>query len=137
MKVLMTIGQIARAAGASVETIRFYEREGLIGRPARSASGYRNFAPEAVRRLRFIRQAKELGFSLGEIKELLALRVTPTKSCGDVRVRAEHKIAEVNQRIAALKRIRGALVGLAAACTGRGPTTDCPILEALESGEPL
>jgi len=129
----MTIGQMARSAGASVETIRFYEREGLLEHPARSASGYRNYPPEAVARLRMIRQAKELGFSLNEIKELLALRVAPGKSCSDVRARAERKIADIDQRIAALKRMKAALARLAAACAGRGPTSECPILEALES----
>ena len=129
----MTIGQVARSAGASVETIRFYEREGLLERPARSASGYRKYAPEAVARLRLIRQAKDLGFSLNEIKELLALRVAPGKSCSDVRARAERKIADIDQRIAALKRMKAALARLAAACSGRGPTSECPILEALES----
>jgi len=129
----MTIGQMARSAGASVETIRFYEREGLLEHPARSASGYRNYPPEAVARLRMIRQAKELGFSLNEIKELLALRVAPGKSCSDVRARAERKIADIDQRIAALKRMKAALARLAAACAGHGPTSECPILEALES----
>ena len=129
----MTIGQMARSAGASVETIRFYEREGLLEHPARSASGYRNYPPEAVARLRMIRQAKELGFSLNEIRELLALRVAPGKSCSDVRARAERKIADIDQRIAALKRMKAALARLAAACAGRGPTSECPILEALES----
>jgi len=132
----MTIGQMARSAGASVETIRFYEREGLLEHPARSASGYRNYPPEAVARLRMIRQAKELGFSLNEIKELLALRVAPGKSCSDVRARAERKIADIDQRIAALKRMKAALARLAAACAGRGPTSECPILEALESESP-
>ena len=132
----MTIGQMARSAGASVETIRFYEREGLLEHPARSASGYRNYPPEAVARLRMIRQAKELGFSLNEIKELLALRVAPGKSCSDVRARTERKIADIDQRIAALKRMKAALARLAAACLGRGPTSECPILEALESESP-
>jgi MerR family mercuric resistance operon transcriptional regulator len=101
--------------------------------PARSASGYRHYRPDVVARLRLIRQAKELGFSLSEIKELLALKVAPGKSCSDVRARAERKIADINQRIAALKRMRAALARLAAACTGRGPTSECPIIEALES----
>lgn len=129
----MTIGQMARAAGAGVETIRFYEREGLLEHPARSASGYRKYPPEAVARLRLIRQAKELGFSLNEIKELLALRVAPGRSCSDVRARTERKIADIDQRITALKRMKAALTRLAAACSGRGPTSECPILEALES----
>ena len=132
----MTIGQMARSAGASVETIRFYERQGLLQHPARSPSGYRKYPPEAVSRVRLIRQAKDLGFSLKEIKELLALRVMPGKSCRDVRSRAERKIVDIEQRIVALRRMKAALTKLAAACTGRGPTSECPILEALETEHP-
>ena len=130
-----SIGQIARRSGAAVETIRYYEREGLLEQPARSPSGYRRYPPEVVTRLCFIRQAKELGFSLREIKELLSLRVEAGRSCRDVKARAEHKIADVNQRIAALKRMKNALGKLAASCSGRGPTSECPILDALETRE--
>ena len=132
----LTIGKVARGAGLAIDTVRYYEREGLLQKPARTAAGYRQYPADAVARLRFIRQAKELGFSLAEIKHLLALRVTPGKSCADVRARAEAKIADVEQRIAQLNRMRGALTKLAVACSGRGPTSECPILEALETGEP-
>lgn len=131
----MTIGRIARAAGAGVGTIRFYEREGLLEKPARTASGYRHYRPDVVARLRFIRQAKDLGFTLSEIRELLALKVMPGKSCADVKARAERKIADVDRRIASLKRMRGALAKLASACSGKGPVSQCPILEALEHKE--
>jgi MerR family mercuric resistance operon transcriptional regulator len=131
----LTIGRVARSAGLAVDTVRYYEREGLLNKPARTASGYRHYTPDAVARLRFIRQAKDLGFSLAEIKELLALRVTPGKSCADVRAHAQHKIADVDRRIASLKRVRGALVKLASACSGKGPVSQCPILEALEHKE--
>ena len=131
----LTIGRVARDAGLEIDTVRFYEREGLLNRPARTAAGYRHYSSDAVSRLRFIRQAKELGFSLSEIKELLALRVTPGKSCSDVRAHADHKIADVDRRIASLKRMRGALVKLASACSGKGPVSQCPILEALEKEE--
>lgn len=131
----MTIGKVARNAGLAIDTVRYYEREGLLEKPARTASGYRHYSSDAVARLRFIRQAKELGFSLNEIKELLSLRVTPGKSCADVRAHAEHKIADVDRRIACLKRVRGALVKLASACSGKGPVSQCPILEALEHKE--
>jgi MerR family mercuric resistance operon transcriptional regulator len=131
----LKIGKVARNAGLAIDTVRYYEREGLLQKPARTASGYRHYTTDAVARLRFIRQAKELGFSLAEIKDLLALRVTPGKSCADVRAHAEHKIADVDRRIASLKRVRGALVTLASACTGRGPVSQCPILEALERKE--
>ena len=132
----LTIGKVARGAGLAIDTVRYYEREGLLEKPARTASGYRRYTTGAIARLRFIRQAKELGFSLPEIKELLALRVTPGKSCADVRAHAEHKIADVDRRLASLKRVRGALVKLASACSGKGPVSQCPILEALEHKEP-
>jgi MerR family mercuric resistance operon transcriptional regulator len=131
----LKIGKVARNAGLAIDTVRYYEREGLLQKPARTASGYRHYTPDAVARLRFIRQAKDLGFSLAEIKELLALRVTPGKSCADVRAHAQHKIADVDRRIASLKRVRGALVKLASACSGKGPVSQCPILEALEHKE--
>lgn len=129
----VTIGKIARTSGTGIETIRFYEREGLLQKPARTPSGYRQYSADAVARLRFIRQAKQLGFSLNEIKELLAFRAAPGKSCRDVKARAERKIADIDGRIAALKRMKGALAKLATACSGRGPTSECPILETLES----
>jgi len=128
----LTIGKVARSAGLAIDTVRFYEREGLLQKPARTSSGYRQYSADAVARLRFIRQAKELGFSLSEIRELLALKVAPGKSCADVRTHAEHKIADVDRRIASLKRVRRALSKLASACSGKGPVSQCPILEALE-----
>jgi len=131
----LTIGKVASGAGLSIDTVRYYEREGLLDKPARTASGYRHYQPDAVARLRFIRQAKDLGFSLSEIKELLALRVTPGKSCADVKARAETKIADVEQRMAQLGRMKRALVKLASACSGRGPTSACPILDAMEMRE--
>lgn len=131
----MTIGRIARASGTAVETIRYYEREGLMETPARSRSGYRHYPSGAIARLRFIHQAKELGFSLREIKELLSLRLNANRSCNEVKARAERKIEDVDRRIAQLKRMKNALVKLTAACAGRGSTSECPILEALESEE--
>lgn len=128
----LTIGRVARGAGLAVDTVRYYEREGLLAKPARTAAGYRQYSRDTVLRLRFIRQAKDLGFSLSEIKELLALRIAPGKSCADVRARAQAKIADVEQRIAQLDRMKRALSRLAASCSGRGPTSECPILEALE-----
>ncbi|MBI2297131.1 MAG: heavy metal-responsive transcriptional regulator [Betaproteobacteria bacterium] len=131
----LTIGKVARSAGMAIDTVRYYEREGLLEKPARTAAGYRHYRPEVVARLRFIRQAKELGFSLKEIKELLSLRVAPGKSCADVKARAETKIADVEQRIAQLDRMKRALTKLATACSGRGPVSECPILEAMETRE--
>ncbi|MBI2897941.1 MAG: heavy metal-responsive transcriptional regulator [Deltaproteobacteria bacterium] len=131
----MTIGQVANAAGVGVETVRFYEREGLLAKPPRRPSGYRQYPPVAVRRIRFIKRAKDLGFTLGEIRELLALRVDPRTTCGDVRDRAEAKIADIDGKLLALQRMRAALVDLTKACSGRGPTSECPILDALDEEE--
>jgi MerR family mercuric resistance operon transcriptional regulator len=132
----LTIGQVARSAGVGIETVRFYEREGLLQKPARKESGYRQYENGVVDRLRFIRRAKELGFSLKEIKELLALRVDPATTCAEVRKRAESKIADVEKKIEDLQRIKQALKKLTAACRGIGPISECPILEALEPRRP-
>jgi Hg(II)-responsive transcriptional regulator len=127
----LTIGQVARRTGVGVETVRFYERQGLLEEPAREASGYRQYPEDAVARLRFIRRAKELGFTLREIKDLLALRLDPGATRADVRKRAEAKIADIEARVRDLQRMREALLRLTAACAGHGPVSGCPILEAL------
>ena len=129
----LTIGQVARSAGVGVETVRFYEREGLLQEPARKASGYRQFTEDVIARLRFIKRAKELGFSLKEIKELLALRVDPDTTCAEVRKQAQAKISDVETKIQALQRIKKALVRLTTSCRGSGPTSECPILDALDT----
>ena len=130
----LTIGQVARGAGLGVETVRYYEREGLVPEPERSESGYRRFPPETVERLRFIAQGKRLGFSLKEIRELLALRVdSPSAdSCDEVRERAQIRLREVQDRIAALRRIEDVLTGLIRSCRTRAATDPCPILDSLE-----
>ena len=128
----ITIGKLAHAVGIPVQTVRYYERRGLLAEPRRARSGYRLYDNEALRRLRFIRQAQSLGFSLSEIEELLSLKVQPGKTCADIRQRAREKIVDVENRIAELQRIRLALSRLAAECSGDGPTAECPILEALE-----
>lgn len=128
----MTIGEVARATGLKVQTLRFYEDKGLLEAPARRASGYREYSENAIARLKFIKRAKEPGFSLKEIGELLALRVDPDATCAEVRTRAEAKIADVRERILSLERIEEALVKVTSACSGKGPTSDCPILDALE-----
>lgn len=130
----LTIGRLAREGQVNVETIRYYERRGLLPRPPRRPSGYRIFPASAVQMLRFVKSAQEIGFSLKEIKELLSLRIQPGRTCADVRNRAEQKIAEIDRKILALEAMRKALVRLKAACSGRGPVSDCPILESLESG---
>ena len=131
----LTIGKVARLARVGVETIRFYEREGLVAKPPRTPSGYRQYPKETVARIRFIRRAKKLGFTLKEIKELLALRVDPGTTCGDIRRRAKAKIAAIQEKVAALEKMKEALEKLAVQCRGKGPTSECPILEALEEEE--
>lgn len=132
----LSIGQVARRAGVHVETLRFYEREGLIAEPERRPSSrYRQYPPRAVQRVRFIRHAKDLGFTLKEIRELLDLRVDPGSTCADVRRRAREKIAGIEERVDRLQRMKAALERLARKCRGRGPTTECPILEELDREE--
>jgi MerR family transcriptional regulator, copper efflux regulator len=128
----MTIGQVATAAAVNIQTIRYYERRGLIPLPRRTASGYRQYAEEAVTRLRFIKHAQELGFSLKEIEDLLALRVRHGAACEPVERKTRQKIELVGRKIRDLERLRRTLEQLAAACAARRPTDDCPILEALE-----
>jgi MerR family mercuric resistance operon transcriptional regulator len=128
----LTIGQLAKQTEIGLETIRFYEREGLIKNPPRRPSGYRAYPPETVQRVRFIRIAKELGFSLKEIGELLDLRVNPVKSCAHVKTIAEDKITDIEQRIRTLQRMRKTLRNLVAACEARKATSDCPILDSLD-----
>jgi MerR family copper efflux transcriptional regulator len=128
----LTIGQVAKAAGVGVETIRYYERERLLERPTRKSSGYRQFDNVAVKRLRFIKQAQRLGFTLREIRELLALRLNPTSTRGQVRERAQSKVSDIEMRIDELQRMKSALLPLIEACDGHGDLMGCPILEAIE-----
>src|SRR6059036_211468 len=128
----LTTSKLANESGVNLETTRYYERRGLLPKPPRTPGGYRTFDAEAVRRLRFIKQAQALGFSLKEVRELLALRLDPRTSCADVRRRAEAKIADIEAKVRALRGMKRALVRLTAACAGRGPVTACPILESLE-----
>ena len=129
----LTIGHVARRAGVRIETVRFYEREGLLNRPARSpSSGYRLYEEEVVARLQFILRAKELGFTLNEVKELLSLRLDPGTSCEDVKARAEAKIADIEDKIGTLRRMRTALLRLTRACCETGGGAECPILDALD-----
>ena len=131
----ITIGRLALEGQVNVETVRYYERRGLLPRPPRRPSGYRVFPASTVQVLRFVKTAQALGFSLEEIKALLSLRIQPGRSCSDVRQRAEQKMHEIDQKILTLQAMRKALVRLTAACSGRGPISECPILESLEAGE--
>lgn len=128
----LTIRQVATAAAVNVQTIRYYERRGLFPTPRRTPAGYRQYADNAVARLRFIKHAQELGFSLHEIQELLGLRVRHGAACETVERKTRQKIDVVHQRIRDLQRMKRTLERLAAACTARRPTDDCPILDVLE-----
>lgn len=132
----LTIGKAAHAAGVGVETIRFYERRGLIEQPPKpSGDGFRVYPPEVVARIRFIRQAQQLGFSLREIQELLSLRADPAADCGKVRRRATAKLEEVNRKTGELQAMRDALEAVIAACPGRGALRSCSIIEEIQAAE--
>ena len=131
----LTIGRLAKQAGVNLETVRFYERRGLMPKVPRSASGYRLFPADATRRLRFIRRAQDLGFSLKEIRELLALRVSPRTTSAEIRKRAEAKIADIDGRIRSLESMNKTLRKLTKSCAGCGSASDCPILESLDREE--
>jgi len=128
----MTIGQVAQKAGIGIETIRFYERKGLIDEPPRKESGYRSYDAGVVDHLAFIQQAKELGFSLKEIGELLAIRSDTKTACNDVKQVAMEKLRDIEAKIKMLSRMRRSLKKLVDKCPGQGPLNDCPILDALE-----
>ncbi|MBA4159584.1 MAG: MerR family transcriptional regulator [Gemmatimonadetes bacterium] len=132
----LTIGQVARRADVGVETVRFYERQGLVPEPPRSASGYRQYPEETIVRLHFIQRAKELGFSLREVEVLISLRFESSACASDVKNRAEEKVRDIDDRIRDLQRMRQSLSQLVAACTGRGSTAECSILGALEGTQP-
>ena len=127
----MKIGEVAKAAGVGIDAVRFYEREGLLPEPARRPSGYREYSPDAVVDLRFIKRAKELGFSLKEISELLSIGREPKATAGDVKKLAEEKLADLEDKIRSLQRMKRALRKAAESCSGRGPTSDCSILRSL------
>ena len=128
----MKIGQLAKEADVNVETVRYYERRGLIPEPPRRPSGYREYSQESVTRIRFIKGAQDLGFSLTEINKLLALRVDAGTNCEDVRRQAQAKLDEISEKISALQQLQGALTELVVACDRGGPHGECPILEAIE-----
>jgi MerR family mercuric resistance operon transcriptional regulator len=114
----LTIGRLAQEVGINLETVRFYEKEGLLPKPPRSASGYRLFPKEAAKRLKFIKRAQELGFALSEIRELLALRMSPRTKSTEIRKRTEAKIADIERKIKSLDSMRKSLVKLSRSCGG-------------------
>jgi Hg(II)-responsive transcriptional regulator len=133
----MKIGEVAGAAGVNVQTVRYYERRGLLKAPPRTASGYRTYDPVAVARIRFIQRAQELGFTLSEVEELMALRVTDPEQCEATEARARRKLTEVRRKVAELRRMEGILTELLASCRSRSPTEECPILRTLGDHESI
>ena len=131
----MKIGEVAREAGVGIDAVRFYERQGLLPEPPRRPSGYREYAPDAVLDLRFIKRAKELGFSLREISELLSIGREPTATATDVKKLAEEKLTDLEDKIRSLQRMKRALRKVAESCPGRGPTSDCSILRSLTADQ--
>lgn len=129
----MTIGRLAKAAGVNIDTIRYYERHGLLPRAPRRESGYREYAAEDVARLSFIRRAKELGFSLADIGELLSLSQDRRSDMRGVKRKAEERLADVERKIEELKRVRRGLKTLIDACPGHGQLATCPIVAALSA----
>lgn len=129
---LLTIGKVAKQTGIGVETVRFYEKRGLIDEPPRTEAGYRQYPEDTAPRIRFIRHAKELGFTLTEIKELLHLRLDAATTCDDVRHMAQKKRMDIVARIESLQGMEYALGKLIGACSSSGPAGHCPILDALD-----
>jgi MerR family copper efflux transcriptional regulator len=127
----LTIGRLAKQVGVGIETVRFYERQGLIEPPPRTDSNYRVYPQAEVERLKFIKRAKDLGFTLKEIKELLELQHDPHATKADIKKRTVKKIENIKQKVRDLSRILHALEHLAGTCDGKGPLSECPILEAL------
>ena len=128
----MQIGKVAEAAGVSVQAVRYYERIGMLPEPDRSSSGYRQYTPDAIQRLRFIRRAQDLGFTLEEIKELLQLRVDDSGACETVRTKATQKIRMIRQKRQQLQKMEDALNTLVQYCETAQPSAECPILEYLD-----
>ncbi len=127
-----TIGTLAKLGEVNIETIRFYERKGIIPKPKRKPSGYRSYTDNDLKRLKFILMAKTHGFTLNEIKDLLDLRVDPESTCEDVRIKTREKIEIVKMKIKELNCIKNALIKLEISCHDRGPVDECPILLEFE-----
>jgi MerR family copper efflux transcriptional regulator len=127
----LTIGKVAKAANVHVETLRYYERRGLVPKPPRNLSLYRRYPKSTVRRVRFVRHAQAIGFSLREICELLSLRAAPTARYADLKRRADTKLRDIEEKIRALQAMHRALRRLVSQCDGKLPTSECPILESL------
>ena len=128
----MKIGELAHRTGVPIDTVRYYERQGLLPQPERQPSGYRSYRTDDVIRLRFVRRAKALGFTLEEVRELLALSGRREDDMGSLKATAEHKLADIEAKLSELTRIRDGLRTLIEACPGHGALGTCPILHALD-----
>lgn len=133
----MQIGELAKRAEVPIETVRYYERRGLMSAPSRRPSGYRSYEARDLDRLRFIRRGKALGFSLEEIRELLRLSASADADRGEVRALAQQRLVDVERRLQELQSVREVLADLVHACSGHGPLAGCPIIERVlgEDGE--
>jgi Hg(II)-responsive transcriptional regulator len=129
----MTRGQLAKVVSVNTETIRYYEQKGLIPKPKRSPSGYRQYSEDFIVRIRFIKRSQELGFTLKEILELLSLRIDPDSNRADVKTQVDQKIEEITAKIDDLQKMKSSLSQLTACCGGQGSSRDCPILDSLEA----
>jgi DNA-binding transcriptional MerR regulator len=129
---MLTIGQLARDAHVPLDTVRYYERRGLLPLPPRTAAGYRQYSVDTVRRVAFIKRAQALGLTLDEIADLLALRVTQGRACSTVEAQARTAIARLDGQLTEIRRMREALARLADACRDQHPTDECPLLDAIE-----
>ena len=131
----LTIGKVAKAAEVSIDTLRYYERIGMVSPVMRLDSGYRIYDPSSVRTLRFIKQAQGLGFTLDEIRQLIDLRTPTSARCGTVRKKAEKHLSDVKDRIGDLRRMQSALEKLIARCAQKKTDTECPIIDCLEKSK--
>ncbi len=136
MNTTLTIGQVAQRAGVRADTVRYYERRGLIPRPRRTAAGYRDFSPETIQQIRFIKRAQELGFTLDEIEELLAVRIRSRRKCADAMRIAKHKIELIEKKLADMRAMQQALERLLSSCAENQSVVECPIIESLERNGP-
>lgn len=125
----LKIGKVAKASNVGVETIRYYEREGLIDQPRKNRGSFREYPLETVHRVRFIKRAQELGFSLNEIEELLSIRSKGAGTCSTVKLKTDTKIRQIEEKIADLRRIRSALLKIKDCCEKQLPDVKCPVLE--------
>ena len=133
----LKIGEVAERGGVNLQTIRYYEREKLLPEPPRLASGYRVYPDHTVRRVRFIKRAQEIGFTLAEIRGLLAIRIDADRDSSEVRTLAQAKITDIEKKIQTLQLMKEVLSRITERCSGCGPASECPILESIDSDEVL